>query len=65
MNRLLIGHKTAQEGAVFPPELGLLEQPKAGCAFHSRPFDLCKLWNSSALFPQIARKAFPIDSAMH
>ena len=37
---------------------------EAGCAVHSRPFDLCKLWNSSALSPQIARRAFPFDSTI-
>jgi hypothetical protein len=46
-------HRTVASRRIFPPIV------------HSPPLDLCKLWNSSALFPQIARRAFPFDSTIH
>jgi hypothetical protein len=51
-------HRSPDRSDHHSADLGLLGREGRLC-FPQPAFDLCKLWNSQALFPQIARRAFP------
>src|SRR6266508_6218155 len=56
-------HRSPDHSDHHSADLGLLAR-KGRLCFPQPAFDLCKLWNSRALFPQIAGRAFPFIWAM-